>query len=487
MGIVILPLYLGYMGAETYGLVSFFTMLQAWFNLLDMGLTPTVARETARLKGNAADTLNYRRLLRVLQIIFMGVAFLGAGLMLKSASFIAIHWLNIESLKFNDVELALKLIGLSIAIRWISGLYKGCIIGAEKMTWLAGFNAVAATSRFILALPVLIWIGSSAFVFFAYQLIVSIIELTVLAFYAHQNFPKVPLGQKIGWTPIQLLPPINAVLKFSFTIAFTSAIWILVTQIDKLLLSKLLPLHSYGYFSLAVLAASSVTMISSPISVALLPRLSKMHAERNDKAMISLYRNAMQTIGAIVIPISILLAFFAEQILWVWTGDDFIATQFGPILRLYSIGNGFMAMSSFPYYLQFAKGDLRLHFIGNLIFLILLIPLMIWTTFTYGAKGAGYTWVSMNAAYFVIWTPVVHKRLLGQLKVQWIVGDLGRAIICSGFAGFLMLCLSEWPRNRVYVLGILTAFGIILLMMSVFALSSFRQTFKKSALKLAYR
>lgn len=47
-GLLILPVYLQYMGAEVYGLVGFFTMLQAWFNLLDMGRTPTVAREPTR-------------------------------------------------------------------------------------------------------------------------------------------------------------------------------------------------------------------------------------------------------------------------------------------------------------------------------------------------------------------------------------------------------------------------------------------------------
>ena len=51
IGIVMVPLYLKYMGAEAYGLVGFFAMLQAWFQLLDMGLTPTMSRETARYRG----------------------------------------------------------------------------------------------------------------------------------------------------------------------------------------------------------------------------------------------------------------------------------------------------------------------------------------------------------------------------------------------------------------------------------------------------
>ncbi len=45
VGILILPLYIKYMGAEAYGLVGFFTMLQAWFAVLDLGLTPTIGRE----------------------------------------------------------------------------------------------------------------------------------------------------------------------------------------------------------------------------------------------------------------------------------------------------------------------------------------------------------------------------------------------------------------------------------------------------------
>ena len=73
IGIVILPLYIKYMGAETYGLVGFFALLQAWFNLLDMGLTPTMARETARYRGGATDALSYRRLVRALEGVFFAI------------------------------------------------------------------------------------------------------------------------------------------------------------------------------------------------------------------------------------------------------------------------------------------------------------------------------------------------------------------------------------------------------------------------------
>lgn len=47
IGIVMVPFYLKYLGAEAYGLVGFFALMQSWMMLLDMGISPTLGREVA--------------------------------------------------------------------------------------------------------------------------------------------------------------------------------------------------------------------------------------------------------------------------------------------------------------------------------------------------------------------------------------------------------------------------------------------------------
>ena len=121
IGIVIMPLYIKYMGAEAYGLVGFFAMLQAWFMLLDMGLTPTMARETARFRGGATDALTYRRLVRALEGIFVIVAILGGSIMFAASTYISHNWLKSGNLPIDEVQLAIELIALIIAIRWMGG------------------------------------------------------------------------------------------------------------------------------------------------------------------------------------------------------------------------------------------------------------------------------------------------------------------------------------------------------------------------------
>lgn len=466
VGILILPLYLKYMGAEAYGLVGFFTMLQAWFNLLDMGLTPTVARETARFRGGATDALSYRRLLRALQLIFFTVALVGGGAVLVSSGLIADRWLHVQTLPLAQVHIALQLMAVGVALRWMSGLYRGCISGSERLVWLGGFNAFVATLRFVGVLPVLIWVGHSPTVFFTYQLLVAVVELAGLAAKSYCLFPPVPQGQALGWSPASLFEPIKPVLKFSLSIAFTSSVWVLVTQTDKLVLSKLLPLADYGYFTLAVLAASGVMMISGPISGALMPRMARLQAEGDEAGLIRLYRKTTQLVAAICIPACLLLAFFAEEVLWAWTGDVQAAAQAAPVLRLYAVGNGFLAISAFPYYLQFAKGDLKLHLIGNGFFLVLLIPSLVWATLGYGVIGAGWAWLTSNAVYFLVWVPLVHRRFICKLHSKWLFIDVVPIFLVVAILTYLISVFIDWPKERIDVVIVVVCVGIFLVLMA---------------------
>lgn len=467
------------MGAEAYGLVGFFTMLQAWFNLLDLGLTPTVARETARFRGGATDALSYRRLARALQIIFFSIALLGGGVLFFSSALIANNWLNIKNLPMTDVQISLQLIAVAVALRWMSGLYRGFISGSERLVWLGGFNSLIATLRFVGVLPILIWWGNSPAVFFTYQVLVALIELAGLARKVFTLFPTVLSGQMIGWSKATLLTPIKPLLKFSLSIAFTSSVWVFITQTDKLVLSRLLSLADYGYFTLAVLAASGVMMISGPISGALLPRMARLQAEGDETGLVELYRNATQMVALIAIPVCLMLALFAEELIWSWTGDAHVASQVAPVLKLYAIGNGFLAMVGFPYYLQFAKGDLTLHLRGNAIFVIILIPSLVLATLQYGAVGAGFAWLGANAFFFFIWVPLVHMRFIKGLHRKWLLQDILPVLIPGLFVASLLYTVAPRHGERVQVIMLLVTYGVIVMSVCAIGVRRIRGYFAK--------
>jgi len=442
IGIVMVPLYIKYMGAEAYGLVGFFAMLQAWFNLLDMGLTPTMARETARFRGGATDALSYRRLVRALEGVFLLVA-LGGGVALFAASgYIAQDWLQASQLPVSEVLTAVQLMAIIVALRWMCGLYRGAISGSERLVWLGSYNTMIATLRFVGVLPLLMFVGVTPTLFFSFQLGVALVELAGLLFYAYRLLPRVPEGRRLPWD----WKPLKPVLKFSLTIAFTSSVWVLVTQTDKLVLSKILPLAEYGYFTLAVLVASGVMIISGPVSNAIMPRMSKLEAEGDRAGLIRVYRQATQLVAVIAGAASITVAFCAEHLLWAWTGDRFLAQQAAPVLVLYALGNGILGVAAFPYYLQFAKGDLRLHLIGNAVFVVLLIPSIIWAASQYGGVGAGYVWLGMNLFSFIAWLPLIHRKFEPGLNLKWYRQDVLVIFLAAAIAGYLIS--GNLPQNN---------------------------------------
>ena len=480
VGIFLVPVYMRLMGSEAYGLVAFFVMLQAWFQLLDFGLTATISRETARYLGGGLDALALRRLMRSLEGCFWVIGIVAAAAMAFAASSVADHWLNIRELPHSEVELSLALMGLTVSTRWIGGLYRGAISGLERQVWLSLFNMCIVTARFVGVVPVLLFVGPEPVNFFLYQAVVSAIELGVLLTRAYAAVP-LPSGASNRWS----WSPLRSVLKFSSAVAFTSAVWVLVTQTDKLLLSRFLPLQDYGFFTAAVLIASSITLINGPITQALLPRITRLSQQGDIAGVLALYRQATQGIAAIAGSLSLVIAVFARQILWVWTGDMTFASGYAPVLALYAIGNGFLAVAAFPYYLQYAKGDLRLHLWGNVVFVLVLMPAIVLATSRFGAIGAGAVWASTNLLFFLCWTPIVHRRFVPGVHAQWLAHDVARVLVLPMVSAPFLWYAADLPLDRSGWAVLIATAAVAVIGLALWQARSLRAPLLSVALRLS--
>jgi O-antigen/teichoic acid export membrane protein len=465
ISIAILPIYMKYMGAEAYGLVGFFAMLQGLFSLLDFGLTPTISRQTAQYNAGAESALGFRQLFRSLSVIFFGIACLGGGLLFYFNHYIAEHWLKLENLAMSDVLFCLQTMAICVALRWMTGLYRGVISGFERIVWLSVSNIVIATLRFPGVLLYMYYFGFTIKSFFIFQLIVAVLEFVILALKANILLPKLNSSKIIGWS----LQPVKPLLSFALTIAFTSSIWVLLTQLDKFVLSGILPLSEYGYFTLAVLVAGGILQIGTPISSAIMPRMARLQGERKYYELKVVYVGATEFVAVVVVTAGIILAALAQPVLYVWTGDAVLVQKAAPILQLYALGNAILTLGAFPYYLQYAKGNLRLHFIGNLITAILLIPVIIWAAKNYGAIGAGWAWVLIQLTYLLLWVSYVHKMIEPDINLQWFKSFLP-IIFCVSIVSNAIMHFMNFSEQRY--IAFLQIFAISLLCLVVAVISS---------------
>lgn len=478
ISIAILPIYMKYMGAEAYGLVGFFAMLQGLFSLLDFGLTPTISRQTAQFNAGIETALRYRQLFRSLSIIFCVIAILGGGSLFFLDTFIAEHWLKLDRLNISDVLFCLKIMAICVALRWMTGLYRGVITGFEQLTWLSVSNIIIATCRFPGVLLYMYFHEFTIHYFFIFQFIVAVAEFLILGIKSYSLLPHISPSEKLGWS----LQPVKPLLSFALTIAFTSAVWVMLTQLDKFVLSGILPLADYGYFTLAVLVAGGVLQVSAPISAAIMPRMARLYGENDLIQLRMVYLNATQFVCVIAVSAGIVLAALAQPVLYVWTGDTILASKSAPILQLYAIGNALLALAAFPYYLQYAKGKLKYHFIGNFMSIIIIIPAIIWAAKHYGALGAGWVWLIVQLIYLVFWVSYVHYKIEPGMNIKWFKSFL--PILSSVvIVAYLFSHLFVFSEQRLIALLQIILISTICLCMAILSSSSMRSFIKTKLFK----
>jgi O-antigen/teichoic acid export membrane protein len=457
VGVIIAPLYVRYLGTDGYGLIGVFTLLQSWMALLDLGFSATLARETARYGAGSVAPAEFRHLVNVLGRVFLASGLAFAALGVVAAPWLSRHWLKTGGLDLREVTLALAVMAVTVAIRWRTEPFRSILVGLERLVWLNAFNSIVATFRFVGAVAVLIFVQRSIAAFFIYQLLIAVIEWAVIVFEAQRIMPgdKLPEAERK-----RMWPTLRPLFRFSLGVAFSSAIWLFISQFDKVLLSTLLPLKTYGVFALATLAAGGVSLLSGPVSQVVLPRLTALNAKAEDEALRRIYRQATAFITALVAPASLILALFGGEILWVWTGDRTLAAQAAPILRWYALGNGLLALTAFSYYLQYAHGDLRLHVRGNAVFALVLTPAVVFAALRYGGVGTGIVWFAANLAYLFGWTFFVHGRFAPGLHWRWLGRDIALvALPAAAILTAVRLGALPWYENRVMNLIVLMLAG----------------------------
>ncbi len=434
IGLIMVPVYLRYLGKEAYGLVGFYAVLSGCLVLLDLGLTQAFGREAARYLGGRANAGRFRSLLRILLLLFSIGGLVVVIVVAALSGFITDHWLNIETIARDEVKISIALMGLVFALRFPAELFRSVLTGFEHQVSLNTINVLMATLRFIGIVPVFIWVGASPEIFFIFQGAMAVVELIVLAAVCHPRLPPWPKNYKKSLS----LKPIYEIWGFALSATLLSLIWMIMTQTDKLILTRLLPLSTYAYYSIAASAAMGILALLGPITQAVLPRLTRLAAKKDDSAFESLYGKTTRMICILAGSTAVILAAYPKEILWAWTGDTALAVSAFPVLAFYGLGYAFLTLSDMQYFLQVAHGNLRLHIKGHFLFLLLLVPSLIWAVLHYGMIGAAVTWMMINLLFLLVWVPVVHHRFLPGFHKTWLFHDVFPVSVVLGIMLFLM-------------------------------------------------
>lgn len=469
MSLAFVPLYIKYLGIEAYGLIGIFAILQAWLGMLDMGMRPALGREMARFTGGAHDAQSIRDLLRTVELIAVAIAgMVGLGIWAASG-WLASDWLTAKNLPVDKVAQAFSVMGVVTALQFVESVYSSSIVGLQRQVLQNVVTSLMATLRGLGAVSVLVWVSPTIEAFFIWQGIISLLSAMVFAGVIYHVLPRPPRFAHFS------MAALKGIWKFAAGSMAVTILSLLLTQTDKILLSRLLNLEDFAHYTLAGVVANSLYMLTGPIVAAFYPRFTELVARHDELALRVSYHQSAQFVTVLMGSAALVLMLFGERVLLLWTADAALAQQVAPLLAVLALGilmNGIAGMGS---HLQLAYGWTNLMVNFNAVFVVVLIPAILWVAPRYGAIGTALVSVALNASYLVLYIYLMHKRILKTEKWLWYRQDvfipLASATIMAAFCRWLI------PDNlsRVGELAVLLITSICVLAAAAMAAPLVRQ------------
>jgi O-antigen/teichoic acid export membrane protein len=483
LGVVFPPVLVRLLGIESYGLIGVYSSLNAALSIFDLGLTATLTRETARLStddsGEAGRAL--RDMARTFELIFWCVGICVGGFVFLAAPIVSNHWIHARTLRPEVVTASIRLIGVVLALQWPGGMYSGGLQGLQRQISANVIQVSATALRFAGGAAILWKISPTIHAFFAWQAGVAGMQTVVCAIVLSKSLPN------IGSRGVFRRSALLANWRYSAGTSITMVLAIILTQTDNVVVSKLLPLEDFGYYTLAWTLCSGLGLFVAPVFTAVFPRLTQLVRQNDTPAITRLYHSSCQLVSVALLPACAVLTLFSREFLWAWTGNLTTVAAIRPVVIAVAIGTTLNGLMNIPYALQLAYGWTRLAAWANAIAVVVIVPLTIFLAKTYGTLGAASGWLVLNAGYVLFVVRVMHTRLLKTEQRRWYTVDVALPLSGALLAVLPIRILFGSPAGRGGSLVLVAVAAVAAVMGAATASPSIRNAALKARTRWAAR
>lgn len=329
VGLTYMPYMLRMLGPSEYGIYSLAASVIAYLSMLDLGFGNAVIRYTAKYKAEnrTEDQYNLFGLFTILYSC-IGVATLAIGLILYSN----VDNMFGETLTPIEVERTKTIILLMIfnlAVTFPLSIYGAIITAYEKFIFLR----VIQILRILLStavMIVLLYYGHKAITMVIVQTIFNVVTLGLNFFYCRN---KIKIRINFGHFDKKLLKEVSI---YSFWIFLNLIMDKIYWSTGQFILGAFVGTTAIAIFGVAIQLESIYMSFSTAISGVLLPRVTAMVSQGDNKKAVSdlfIKTGRIQYIVLVYILTGFIL--FGKQFIILWAGEDYVESY--PIALIFFI------------------------------------------------------------------------------------------------------------------------------------------------------
>jgi len=454
LSLILIPIYVKFLGIESYGLIGFYVSWIAILGILDAGISITATREISWLEARPDEKGKIPDLLLSLETVYWGfVLFLGVGILL-GAWFFGAEWFQAKSLSPEVIRNTLMLMAVSLVAQVPSGLYVSGLMGLQRQVECSGFLALFGTVRGLGAVVVLWLISADIRVFFLWQIFASVLQTGGIRWLLWRRVSANHCPARFSFKAL------HSIKAFAGGMTLITTLGIIMSQADKMILSRKVSLEVFGFYMLAWTAASGLSRLSTPLIQAFGPHFTELVSQENNAALAKKVRLASQLMSVLILPPAALIMFLSKPILFAWVGSQAIAIGVSPILVVMMVGTVLCSCSYPAVSILYSRKQLRPVIITTFSAVVFFLPLLILAIDYFGAMGAATCW----GLYGLLLYAVFQLWGLKGLPEVGVVSSVLRDFVSPGVASFAVAGIAGYLLKDVvgnFVFVILLGFWLI--------------------------
>ncbi|MEL7544278.1 MAG: oligosaccharide flippase family protein [Pseudomonadota bacterium] len=462
----IIPVYVHFLGVEAYGILAFHATLTALAGIASLGISPVLTREVSRRTGTPGGDTSIRSFVLSIGSLYLGVCVTFTVLAISFLRAQAIDWINPQNLGSTDLDLVFLLMFIQIGIQLGIGFAMAVLQGMQKHVTMNVIGAAGMTLRLAGAAVIVGLFSTRLDVLFAWMITATAMHFVPMAFAASRALPDGPWAFAFRH--------VMQIWRAAGILTLTIIVSLILVQIDKVIVSRALPLSEFGVYALAASVAALASRPIAPLSRTFLPRFTQLVGQGRPDELARLYHLGSQLASVLIIPLAVTLAIFAPTILTVVFGPDSDALDGAPIVALLSIGLAGLGLMALPYMLTLAEGWPQFGFYQNVVACCAVVPAMITLVHWYGAVGCAIAWVCLGLGFVVISPFFIHSRCLPGACADWYRYDVVPAVIASLAVALLLREIAPFSDHRIANFFILGGIYAATLAAALASLSSLR-------------
>lgn len=404
---IFIPLYIKFLGVESYAVIGFYSLLLGITGFIDSGMSSAVLKEFS-----IKNTSSYKySLLRSIEKKYIIVCLVLIVIFTFNSNFISNSWLTSEFIPSKRLQYYIILISIGICLQLLSSLYYGAFFGLNEQIRANIYQIIWSVSKSLLVILYFVFFKASLEIYFWWQIICNLLYLLILRYSVVKKLED-PIGKLI--IVFKTIP--KHIFSYIINVTFIAILTSLNGYADKLIASSLFTLSVFGFYNIASTISQFPLYVSSPLVLFIFPSIARLFHEKKIFRLNYLIFKIYVLLIIVSLPIIFTVITFSKDIMGIWTGqilDKETAKSYGTLIKFLVSGYFFTAMQLPLYYVLLASDKTRFSVIQSIVQFLVGVPLLYISAKLYGITYIGVVWFLLAfLSFFSIFIYSVKKGVV---------------------------------------------------------------------------